>query len=78
MSAPNYTCKIADSDGEIRGLALHLLFEDFDNQLEIKLDEEFNGKNEIAMNEVRLYNAHTRELDLATWLVYCQPNAKIC
>ena len=30
--------KIGDSDGEIRGLALHLLFEDFDNELEIKLD----------------------------------------
>ena len=40
--------KIADSDGEIRVLALHLLFEDFDNELEIKLDEEFNGENEIA------------------------------
>ena len=38
---------MADSDGEVRGLALDLLFEGFDD--EFKLDEEFNGEIEEAM-----------------------------
>ena len=44
---------MADSNGEVRGLALDLLFED--DVVETKLDEEFNGETEEAMNEVRFY-----------------------
>ena len=44
---------MADNNGEVRGLALELLFED--DEVETKLDEEFNGEIEEAMNEVRFY-----------------------
>ena len=35
---------MADSDGKVRGLASDLLFEDFDDEVETNLDQEFNGK----------------------------------
>ena len=44
---------MADTNGEVRGLALDLLFED--DEVETKLDEEFHGEIEEAMNEVRFY-----------------------
>ena len=46
---------MADSDGEVRGMALDLLFQDFNDEVETKLDEEFNGEIEEAMNEVSFY-----------------------
>ena len=46
---------MADSYGEVRWLALDLLFEDFDDEVVTKLDEKFNGEIEEAMNEVRFY-----------------------
>ena len=36
--------KMADSDGEVRGLALDLFFEDFVDDVESNLYEEFNRK----------------------------------
>ena len=35
---------MADSDGEVRGLALDLFFEDFADDVDANLDEEFNRK----------------------------------
>ena len=46
---------MADSNGEIKGITLDLLFEDFNDEVETILDKEFNGEIEEAMNEVIIY-----------------------
>ena len=46
---------MADSNGEIKGFALDLLFEDFNDEVETILDQKFNGEIEEAMNEVIIY-----------------------
>ena len=46
---------MADNNGEIKRLALDLLFEDFNDEVDTILDKEFNGEIEEAMNEVIIY-----------------------